>query len=163
MAMPSLILDLSSSNLKFQWKLSLAEHILCSVDASLYRDNLYTPVTCILTKDSIIILNEDEDAIQHVHQLANLSLEPSLQDPTLSVLKVLRQQSPEDNLQLNDRVAQFVLESIQFAGNRSELTEDDIPGLRTQQHIEEEYLLYVNPSLLHWFTQCLESAQQNFL
>lgn len=161
MALPSLVLDLVSSNLKFQWKLCMSEKIVCSVDASLYREDQYWAVTCVLTQDSVLIVNEEEDAIQHGHSLASVSLEPCRDDPTLSVLKVFKDRFVEARLQPTDRVAQFVLDSLLFAGTSGEQCETDVVYRQPEPDVQDEYLLYLNPALLDWFVQCLDYQKAN--
>ena len=162
MAFPSLVLDLVSSDLKFQWKISLAEKIVCSVDASLHRDSQYIAVTCVLTRDSLILINEEQDDIQQVHNLKNLSLDTCTDDPSLTVLKIYKERSIEDSFRPSDRVAQFVLDSIQFSGNLSEGSETtQVASLRPMPEIEDEFLLYLNPGLLEWFSISLENTKEN--
>ena len=157
MALPSLVLDFVSTNLKFQWKLAMEERILCSVDASLFRDNQYTPLTCILTNQSLVLVNEDEDAIQQVYTLINISLETSIDDPTLTILKIYQERSVVDSFQPTDRVAQFVLDSIQFAENPAR--EGELTPLKPEPQVEEEYMLFINPNLLAWFSASLRHAK----
>ena len=161
MAIPSLVMDLSSSSLKLKWKLCLDEPLLCCVDASLFKEDTCTSVTCVLTKDSLVIVNEDEDDIQIVYPVRDIRLKLSSEDPTLAALKILRPAPVPSEPQLHDRVARFVLESIQFAGKQTDVESyDEDMGLRIED-VEDECALYINPDLLIWFNQCLVSAQCN--
>merc|ERR1719282_1772631 len=112
---PTLVMDLASSSLKFQWKVVSNNPVASVVDASLFEDEQYIPVTLILSKDCFHIVNEDEDAIRDVYSIEELQFIETETDPTLLILELSRSDCTEKYEYVSDRVARFVLDSINFA------------------------------------------------
>ena len=113
-SVPSLVFDMSSSQLKYQWKVLFGE-AACVVDASLFEENQYIAVSVVLSKNAVHIISEDEDETKNVYNIDEVNLVEASTDPTLLVLELKRSDIHEKYQHVNDRVARFVLESISFA------------------------------------------------
>ena len=115
---PGLVIDLASSSLKHQWKVvseAVTGPVVSVVEASLFEDELYIPVTLILSEAGLHVVSEDEDAVREVHSLEELQVLDTPGDPTLLILRLHRPQGVEKYEHVSDRVARFVLDSISFA------------------------------------------------
>ena len=113
-SVPSLIFGLSSSHLKYQWKVLFGD-AACVVDASLFEENQYIAVTVVLSKNAVHIISVDEDETKNVYNIDEVNLVEASADPTLLVLELKSSDIHEKYQHVNDRVARFVLESISFA------------------------------------------------
>ena len=176
-AIPNLVVDIKSSVLKYDWNFSGADDlVLFACDASLYMEDTrqYLPVTCLVTKSKLILVNEYEDTIHQVHAIEEVMIETSKEDPTLIIVLVLREgEWDEDKLtQAKDRVAQFVLDSIRFTENQSkkgessrDVHEDSLvpvhrPNSLPRLQIKAEYMLYMNHKYMDWFSIMVKCAKQ---
>ena len=142
-SLPALVLDLSSSSLKYQWKVVRDSEVAAVVEASLLEEDQYHAVSVILTRDGLHIVNEEEDEIREMFSLEEIKMiEPST-DPTLLILQLQTRDLEEKYRHINDRVARFVLESISYAEHGVS------PELRSPAESSEEnrkILLYLSPN-----------------
>ena len=142
-SLPALVLDLSSSSLKYQWKVLQDSEVAAVLEASLLEEDQYHAVSVILTRDGVHIVNEEEDEIREMFSLEEIKMiEPST-DPTLLILQLQTRDLKEKYRHVNDRVARFVLESISYAEHGVS------PELRSSAENSEEtrkILLYLSPN-----------------
>jgi vacuolar protein sorting-associated protein 13B len=173
MSLPAMVLDQPSAQLKFSWKMPEVGRVLLSLEAVLQEaDGQLFPVTCLVTTDSLVIINDEEDAAVLMYSVRQLSAAPSAEDPTLVRLAVhkLVEEEEEELLRTTDRTAQFVLQSIQFSGLAAGLSEREEGRATTTTallggtgaELEAEHQLFLNPGLVEWFVIGLESARLRF-
>jgi vacuolar protein sorting-associated protein 13B len=130
MCLPGLVLDQPSSELKFAWKMPDLGLVLCSLEAVLQEpDNQLSPVTCLVTTDSLVIVNDEEDVVAFAYSVQRVSVVTSVEDPTLVEVSVHKQSREDEEeggdevgrlFRTTDRTAQFVLQSLQYAGTGEE-------------------------------------------
>ena len=112
---PTLVLDLASSQLKYQWKVSLTSSVAATAEASLFEDEQYIAVTLILTQAGLHVVSDDEDSVRNVFSIDEIIFMETATDPTLLVLELIENDCREKYQHVSDRVARFVLESINFS------------------------------------------------
>jgi len=135
---PGLVMDLVSSSVKLQWKLVWPGSVVTSADATLLQDDgQYLAVVLVLTKEAVCVVSEDEDAVMKVHGLGEIKWTGGKEDPTLAVIEVEKVVAIDV---VQDRVTQFVLDSINYAG-------DGGNGMvECQETSGEKFLFYMSPT-----------------
>ena len=129
-------MDLVSSPVKLQWKLVWPGSVVTSADATLLQeDGQYLAVVLVLTKEAVCVVSEDEDAVMKVHGLAEIKWTGGKEDPTLAVIEVEKMEAIDV---VQDRVTQFVLDSINYAG--------DGGMVACQETCGEKFLFYMSPT-----------------
>ena len=143
-SLPSLVFDLNSSMLKYQWKVLSESQVVAVLPASLLEEEQYHAVSVILSRDGLHIISEEEDAIREMHNLDQVRMVEAGSDPTLLVLELQRTDVQEKYQHVPDRVARFVLESISYAekGLAPELKTCSL----TNSDDSRKILLYLSPN-----------------
>ena len=123
---PGLVLELTSSSLKFQWKVMGSASAVTIAAASQVHDGLHLAVTVVLSHSALYIHNEEEDAVRSVFSLGEVTVGEDKDDPTLLVVRPTKKEETGYS-HVSDRVARFVLESIHFAetGGGASLGEEE--------------------------------------
>jgi hypothetical protein len=81
-----------------------------------------------VTTDSLVIVNDEEDVVAFAYSVQRVSLVTSVEDPTLVEVSVHKQSREDEEegdevgrlFRTTDRTAQFVLQSLQYAGTGEE-------------------------------------------
>ena len=180
-AIPNLVVDIKSSVLKYDWNFcgSGDDQVLFACDASLYVEETrqYLPITCLITQSKLMLINEYEDSVYQTHGIGEVMAEACKDDPTLTIVLVLREGECVDETtrmhQAKDRVAQFVLDTIQYTENQSKQREqidstssDELVPVhrpsgpvQPKLQIQAEYMLYMNPKFLAWFNLVVRNCK----
>ena len=162
LSLPTLVFDLTSSPLKYQWKVLRETEVAAVLEASLLEDDQYHAVSVVLTRDGLHIVTEEEDAVREMFPLGEIKMIEASSDPTLLVLQLQRTDGREKYQHVNDRVARFVLESISYAeqGLAPELKTSSLSSSEDSRKI----LLYLSPSkrteFCTFFTQIQEEHKK---
>ena len=107
-SLPQPICGLSSSSLKYEWKLDCGM-IIKMAEVTMEKEVL-TPASLILTSEALIIVNEDEDSPDRVFAILDAKLKKSWSDPTrLELIQINTSSKPEQEDIINERIVQFVL------------------------------------------------------
>ena len=104
---PSLVLELASSTVKYQWKVVGAGDAVTTVPASLVAEGAHhTAVTLLLSRSALYVHWEEEDAVRSVYSLGQVEVEESASDPTLLLVRP-RVEREEGYSHVTDRVARY--------------------------------------------------------
>merc|ERR1711974_236136 len=136
---PGLVLELTFSSLKFQWKVMGSASAVTIAAASQVHDGLHSAVTVVLSRSALYIHNEEEDAVRSVFSLGEVTVGEDKDDPTLLVVRPTKKEETGYS-HVSDRVARFVLESIHFAetGGGARIGEEE-GHQQSDNQVQEEH------------------------
>lgn len=111
LSMPEPICALTSSALKYEWKLECGP-IVIMAEVTMEKDGMIA-TSLILTSEAIILVGDEEDAQDRIFAIVDVEIRRCDEDPTrFELIPLMEKKSSNEQEDItNERIVQFVLES----------------------------------------------------